>query len=294
MRYFMLLVVAFLSASVVAQDQKAVSYAGLNWSRDGKWLAYTKMNITQSKPPKVDADVYVVRADGSGITRVTGDGANEFETSFSRDARTVYFGRTSDADKEGNVFSIGVDGSSIKQLTRGLPHAASPQVSPNGKWIAFNVSHTEHKPQIYVMRADGADPKRLTNDDTVAFYDPVWSPDGKRLVYYVERGDQKDQIWSMKADGTEQKLLTANIGHNFYPSWSANGKRIVFTSNRGGKQEIFTMAADGSDVKAAGIEAFYARQSPDGKKTAYIAGKFPNMTLFIANNDGSGAAKLLK
>jgi len=281
----------------LAQD-KAVSYNGANWSPDSKWIAFTRMDITQSKPMRIDADVYVVGADGSGLRKVTGEGSNEFEPIFSKDGRSIYFGANDVQTKAGNLFSSKLDGSQPKQLTSNLNHASAPQLSRDGKWIAFNAVLTsdpnDHHPQIYVMKADGSGVKQLTNDGTLAFYDPVWSPDGKRLVYYVERGDQKDQIWSMKPDGTDQKLLTNNIGHNFYPSWTADGKRILFTSNRDGKQQLYSMDRDGSDVKAVGVESFYARQSPDGKKLVYIGGRFPNMMLYVANADGSNAVKLIQ
>jgi TolB protein len=225
--------------------------------------------------------------------RVTGDGQNEFNPVFSRDGSHLYFGVVFEGGKSGDIYSAGIDGKDLKRLTSDLPHAAAPEISPDGKWMVFNSSTVDHKPQIYVMRTDGTERKALTNDNTVAFYNPVWSPNGKRIVYYLERGDNKDQIWSMKPDGTDQRLLTNNIGHNFYPSWSADGKRILFTSNRDGKQALYSMNADGSDVKPMGIESSFARQSPDGKRLVYIAGRFPNMTLFIANADGSNAVKLV-
>lgn len=287
-----------LAAAIAAQAPKAVSYNGVSWSPDSKHLAFTRMDITQSTPMKIDADVYVVGVDGSGLVRVTGDGQNEFNAVYSRDGKTLFFGSVLEMGASGDVYSVGIDGKGLKRVTTNLPHGSAPEFSHDGKWIVFNATLTadkaDHKPQIYMMKSDGTGVKALTTDGTLAFYNPVWSPDGKRIVYYVERGDQKDQIWSMKPDGTDQKLLTANIGHNFYPSWTADGKRIIFTSNRDGKQQLYSMNADGSDTKALGIEASYARQSPDGKKIAYTAGSWPNVSIYVANADGSNAAKLLK
>lgn len=276
---------------------RGISYNGPAWSFDSKWIAFSRMDITDSKPVKIDADVYVVASDGTGLRKVTGSGTNEFDPVFSKNARSLFFSVNEEKSGVANIFTSNIDGSGKRQLTTNIHHASAPQLSPDGKWVVLNGNLTadpdDHHPQIFVIRSDGSDVKKLTNDGSLAYYDPVWSPDGKRLVYYVERGDRKDQIWSMKADGTDQKLLTNNIGHNFYPSWTADGKRILFTSNRDGKQQLYSMNPDGSDVRSLGIESFYARQSPDGKKLVYVGGQWPNMRLYVSNVDGSNAVKLV-
>ncbi len=289
-------VIAMGAINALAQNS-GVSYVGGSWSPDGKWISVTKMEIVDMQQRKMEADIYVVGADGSGVKKVTNGADGEFNPVFSRDGKTLFFGISNAANRTSELYSANVDGTGLKKISAGLNHASAPEISRDGKWIAFNATLTadanDHFPHIFVMKSDGTGIKQLTSGEKIAFYNPVWSPDGKRLVYYVERGDNKDQIWSMNADGSDQKLLTANIGHNFYPSWSADGKRIFFTSNRNGKQEMFSMNADGSDVKPMGIESFYVRQSPDGKHLLYTGGKFPNMNLFVANSDGTNAIKIL-
>jgi len=179
-------------------------------------------------------------------------------------------------------------------IARAPGRDGAPVVSPKGDKIVFNSERDGGMPQIYVMNIDGTDPKRLTDDDKVAFYNPVWSPDGKKIVYYREIRDNKDQIWTMNADGTDKKLLTNNEGHNFYPSWSADGKRIFFTRMNGEKQELFSIGREGDDLKPAGIETFFARQSPDGRRIAFIGVGEPKMTLNIANTDGSNEQVIAK
>ena len=55
------------------------------------------------------------------------------------------------------------------------------------------------------------------------------------------------------------------------------------------------MNADGSGVTRLGnINSFFARFSPDGKKIAFIMGKFPNTGIYIADADGSNPVKITK
>lgn len=55
------------------------------------------------------------------------------------------------------------------------------------------------------------------------------------------------------------------------------------------------MNTDGSKLtKMPTMNSYFARFSPNGKKIAYITGKFPETAIYIANADGSDAIKLTK
>jgi Tol biopolymer transport system component len=293
MALFILGVVSIIPAAA----QTSTAYMTPTWSPDGKWLAFTQMNITDGTPRKFDADIYLMKTDGSGLKRLTGDGSNEFNPVFSKDGKSLFFSVADPQTRNSDLYSLPLDSSQPKLLKTSLNHPSAPEVSPDGKLIVLNGTLTaeagDHFPQIYVMKADGTGLKQLTYDGKLAFYSPTWSPDGKRILYYLERGDNKDQIWSMKADGTDNQLLTANIGHNFYPTWTTDGKRVIFTSNRDGKQQLYIMNTDGTDVKPFGIEAGSVRMSPDGKRIVYTSGRFPTIGIYIANADGSNPVKLL-
>jgi TolB protein len=289
--YYVFAIILLFAAAALAQETTSTSYFAVTWSPDSKYLTFTKMQMTNSKPPVIKADVYTMKADGTEMKKITGDEQNEFTPSWSKNKR-IFF--RSSSNKEGNIFSVKPDGTDLIQVTKNIGRSSNPAVSDDGKKIAFNVESVDHKPQIYVMNADGSNVSALTNDNTLAFYNPVWSPDGKRIVYYVEKGDQKDQIWTMNADGTNQTLLTANIAHNFYPSWSVDGKRIIFCSNRDGEEAvIYSMKADGSDIRRLlKTNSAYARYSPNGKRIVFVSGKFPNTNIFVADADGTNEVNL--
>ncbi len=280
--------------SIFAQETSSVSYQAVAWSPDGKYLSFTRMEVSNTQPRTMKTDIYIMKADGTEIRRITGDESNEFTSSWSKDGKTIFFGASLQGSRESDIFSVKADGSGLKRLTNGSGRIGSPAVSPDGKKIVYNVYLVERKPQIFVMNADGTEAKNLTNDNTLAFYSPVWSPDGKKIVYYVEKGDNMDQIWVMNTDGSKKTLLTNNIGHNFFPSWSINGKQIIFTSKRDGDEErLYSMNSDGSDIKRMNdISTSNARYSPDGKKIAYISGKFPQTSIMVANADGTNAKKV--
>ena len=297
--YFFAIII-FSAFSISAQESSAIFYQSLAWSPDGKYLTVTGMRDINQKDRTMKADIYTLRADGSDFKKITGDEKNEFYSSWAKNR--IAFGAGTVGSKESDIFIINQDGSNLTQITKNAGRNATPDISPDGKRIAFISNRDGEKMQIYTMNTDGSNVKRLTKDSTVAFYNPSWSPDGKRIVYYSEKGDRKDQIWVMNADGSNQTLLTNNVGHNIFPAFSPDGKKIIFSSsNRDTNSDgsyvegsfVYVMNLDGSNLtKIGNLNSFYARFSPDGKRIAYIAGKFPETAVYIANADGSNQTNL--
>ena len=158
-----------------------------------------------------------------------------------------------------------------KQLVFASHHCAdAADREARGAPAPFPMPGVDHGciPAIWSASAHGTPPQRLTTGlevwgdsrNTSGDSSPAWSPDGRRIVFARAMPDAAggSRIWVMNADGSEQRQLTFNDGAGFYfddqPRWSTDGRRIVFTSarpnggNLGGR--IFTMAADGSGVRA--------------------------------------------
>ncbi|HEX8734786.1 MAG TPA: DUF5050 domain-containing protein [Pyrinomonadaceae bacterium] len=301
---YIISIITIAAFSVFAQQPpEKVFHQSLAWSPDGKYLTFTGMYDIDQKAMKMKADIFTVRADGSDLKKITGDERNEFYSSWAKGI--IAFGAGAAGSRESEIYTVNWDGSNLTQVTKNAGRNATPDLSPDARRIAFISNRDGEKMQIYTMNADGSNVTRLTKDATVAFYNPQWSRDGKRIVYYSEKGDKKDQIWVMNADGSNQTLLTNNIGHNIFPAFSPDGKRIIFSSsNRDAKSDgsyvegsfVYVMNVDGSNLTkiGGGINSYYARFSPDGKRIAYISGKFPETAIYIANADGSGAMKLTK
>ena len=97
-----------------------------------------------------------------------------------------------------------------------LKRIGDPQLSPDGKWVAFTVQTVDvaanKKPsQIWIVPGPdgpaGAAPRQITHDGE-ANQRARWSPDSKRIAFVSDRGGSS-QIWLMDPDGGNAKQITS-------------------------------------------------------------------------------------
>jgi eukaryotic-like serine/threonine-protein kinase len=89
--------------------------------------------------------------------------------------------------------------------------------------------------------------------------------------------------------------LTTEIANDWHPAYAPDGSRIAFASNRDGATEIYTMRADGSDVRRLTYnttEDDCPAWSPDGTKIAFQSRRDGQMEIYVMEADGSNQRNL--
>ena len=143
-----------------------------DWSPDGRHIAF------EGDPAQPgNSDIYTIRADGSGLRRLTAQPGFEGDAHYSPDGRTIVF----DSDRTGNldVFAMPSTGTlPHRRLTDDPGDNAAGGYSADGRYIAFTSSRDSPLgiPDIFRMRADGSQPRNLTRTPTVFEFDPNWQP----------------------------------------------------------------------------------------------------------------------
>jgi Tol biopolymer transport system component len=206
----------------------------------------------------------------------------------------------SERDGDSEIYVSEIDGSKQQNLTQSPDTGdADPAWSPDGTRVAFVRDF-----EIWVMNADGSEPRQLTAGPPEDFLDskPVWAPDGARISFSRLNRTAKpvvSEIWVVdEAGGTPTSLMNAvtELGSH---SWSPDGSQIAFVSSRDGNNEIYKMSSDGSgqtnltnDSLDDGDVDDGPIWSPDGTELLFISRRMGSADIWIMGADGSDPRNL--
>jgi len=161
------------------------------YSPDGRWVAFTRFSSTCKFPNRnrfvaaaCTSAIHVIRADGTGLRRLTSWGNSVASPDWSPDGRKIAYHRCCDSGKQGqklDVYVMNADGSGDRRLTKSPPWtggafvaSGNPVWSPDGKKIAFTHWFADQESQIMVMDADGSNTQSITNDPDASHNEPDW------------------------------------------------------------------------------------------------------------------------
>ena len=220
----------------------------------------------------------------------------------------------------GSVYVIRADGTRLKRLSpsigdgRGLggdkaAYDISPDVSPDGRWLAYATHRHGNRLQIVTFELDGRGQGRIRSrdwDTNKDFGVPVWAPDGKTLAFTGAWG-ALTSIVVAEPDGSNRRVIARGIvpAHE-RPSWSPDGNLLAFRS-LGDEipaigQEGFILhiaAVDGSSVTSVGDAATRPVWSPDGRHIA-VGGGFlevdgePQWGIYVLDADGGNPRRIFE
>lgn len=223
--------------------------AGLSWSPDGRWLAFTM-------PVKAEAEPLVEPREGPegsewsepvevfDALRYKRDGSGLIEEAFE------------------HIFVVPADGGTPRQVTSGdFNHSEPLDWSADGSRLYFSANRNddwEYEPvesDIYSVALIDGEIRQLTRRPG-AETGPAVSPDGERLAYAYDDGRKvayrNRVLHVLDLDSNEDRALTAGLDSSVAGiEWSANGRSVLFHFDERGARKVAAVSMDG-DVDVLG------------------------------------------
>lgn len=228
--------------------------------------------------------------------------------SVSPDGKHIVF------DLLGDIYQIPVTGGEAKPLAQGIAWQMQPVYSPDGKHIAFT-SDGDGGDNIWIMDADGKNPRTVTQETFRLLNSPAWSPDSQYLVarkhFTASRSLGAGEVWLYHVAGGEGVKLTErpndekDLGE---PAYSPDGRYIYFSQDdTPGKTFHYSKDSVNGiykikryDTQTGEIEiliegtggAIRPTPSPDGTKLVYIKRDDFQSSLYLLDLKSGETTKL--
>jgi Tol biopolymer transport system component len=206
------------------------------------------------------------------------------------DGRSIVF------DLLGHVYRVSTQGGEAESLTQGSGIAVNfdPRYSPDGQTVAF-VSDRSGQYNLWLMDADGGNPRPVFESGNIRAYEPHWTPDGEYIIVRRQPGG----LWMYHRDGGEGvSVLADGLGPAAWPSVSSDGRYLYFQLSKGrtlqgsvggdlqlrrmdlrsGEVIKITAGVPNTQIRLSSGGGFAPEVSPDGRFLAF-GRKIPNGTL---------------
>jgi Tol biopolymer transport system component len=209
---------AVLFATGLTTGSASATFAG----RNGK-IAYV-----------LNAQIYTVNVNGSGVRKLTVDGSNAGPR-WSADGNRIAFTRGK------NIYVMNADGSGKRRVTS-LGRDLQPSWSPDGRSLVFIRLQSNGRGDLFRIPSAGGTAKRLTFDATTTGGNdrPTWSPKGNVVLFlqYRSSGLQDAIVRTLDLATGKQRVVPAGVplitegnwGADSVaaPDWAPDGAHVFF------------------------------------------------------------------
>jgi Tol biopolymer transport system component/DNA-binding winged helix-turn-helix (wHTH) protein len=289
------------------------------WSPDGRFIACLRVTKAD-EPPLPDSKTSVAqrllrdreqRPPEMGVYLVPAVGGEEkklFNVAFvsdlkwSPDGNWLLLGMRENRDSPVSLYRFSLDGTEKKRLTTPPANFAGdtiPSFSPDGKYIAFSRNISSGGSDIFLMSANGGEPKRITYD-AHHLRGLSFTADGQELVYSSARqAGARRSLWRIPIKGGTPTRLPFGTDNADAPTVSLTGNHLAYVqANESTKIWAYPIPSTGEIPRDPAL-LIGSRQlqvgpqySPDGKRIVFTSDRTGSWEIWVSTADGTNAMQL--
>lgn len=218
-----------------------------DWSPDGLRLVFISP-CNQNEDLYPGAGLFVIHADGSGLTPLPNVPGGDFDPTWSPDGNLIAFTSLRNSGRP-RIYVLDLRDNSVTRLSGQYSYDRQPAWSPDGSRIAF-VTTQKGPVQIWVMDSDGSNQAIYTRSADSINTHPVWSRDSDLILFnQVEPGGGPPYIVAVSYNDGQYNEFRYQLGP--WPvreaQYSPDGLWLVFESwPQGSNHDIYVMSASGA------------------------------------------------
>lgn len=184
------------------------------WTPDGRIVFQD-----DAADPGNSRDLYVVDADGGGLTDLTPATSDDLTAAAAPHGGRLAFSSNRDG---GYHLYVQTGGAAPQEITNGDGFDFQPNWSPSGNDLVFiHVDPSFSNGDVYVVHANGTGLHRLTDTPGRFETEPVWSPDGTKVAFHGCSAAGGCVNYELNADGTGETVVTRTFSTPFVDDFSS-------------------------------------------------------------------------
>lgn len=245
---------------------------------------FALLALAQDTPERAKPETLVIKPER--VIEFDTDEGTWMSVDLSPDGTTLL------VDLLGDLYTLPVSGGELKPLAAGMQWDYQARYSPDGKQIVF-ISDRGGSDNIWVMNADGTEPRAITKEKRFMFGSPAWSPDGQYIVarrygtYPLDSYLRSSELWLFHKDGGSGIQITKGATdpratRASGPVFSPDGKYIYFSGMNGrfnyntelGKWQVLRYNRDNGEIDTLTSEyggGLRPMLTSDGKRLLYAS-----------------------
>ena len=248
-----------------------------------------------------DQELYLMSADGSELTNLTNDPADDFDPDWSPNGEQIAF-VSKRIREEVHIFVMDADGGNVRQITVEASGGLAPRWSNGGDKIVFSrgaglvVADANGENQLVVLDAEAGDGEEPCRAGAFA---GGWSPDDSKIVYYTANiVTQEGQLCTVTSDGSQEVevLVSGPANYNVEPVWSPDGRYVAYRIIDDGVHDISILDIETGEItnvtsdEQIDVEPDW---SPDGEWIVFASIRDGNnFDIYVMRRDGSDLLRL--